>query len=454
LSEQSLEKIYSYILKKKRLVSSLELVQSVLKLENAASSVANNLIQSLVKDDSRFLQTMDGNWHVVQTPVRQQAEWVLCKIFPSSTDWRMIAEIHCARLHKNSNVDSISFAKVELAHNSAQQILTFISNSPIVLDGIGNQLSTLRQYVFYHTGQNIDNSIFLLTNLVKKLFPRQTCKCESDISHLLDQTSFVEALGAIRFEEFQHQTIKIFEMLKEKDVQTLDDLLKFHSTQQQTPDFESDNIDSEFWASAPESPGVYIMRNKHHDVIYVGKAVNLKRRLKSYFVESIFIDEKLENIRKNLDDIELIKTGSELEALLLEFKLIAKHRPEINSQQKVHARAFLEQQRFPQIIFLPAVDENNLTLILFNPSHSINLILSSRIGLQPKGEDDIKITFFVEPTSAVNKNEEEIITSWLSKNHEKISRIDMRMVPSFEEALRLIRLHLENFSDFEKIIQI
>ena len=67
----------------------------------------------------------------------------------------------------------------------------------------------------------------------------------------------------------------------------------------------------------PKKPGCYIMKNADGKVIYVGKAVNLRSRVRSYFHASAQEDHKTRELVKRIVDIEWIVVGSELEALIL-----------------------------------------------------------------------------------------------------------------------------------------
>lgn len=80
----------------------------------------------------------------------------------------------------------------------------------------------------------------------------------------------------------------------------------------------------------PESPGVYIMRDKTDDIIYVGKAKILKNRVRQYFQNSANHSLKVKQMVSNIDHFEYIVTGLEVEALILENNLIKKHNPKYN----------------------------------------------------------------------------------------------------------------------------
>ncbi len=77
-------------------------------------------------------------------------------------------------------------------------------------------------------------------------------------------------------------------------------------------------------------PGVYIYKNHHKAILYVGKAKNLKNRVKSYFQPPIRLGPKTANLVSQINSIEYIEVNSEVEALLLESKLIKKFKPKYN----------------------------------------------------------------------------------------------------------------------------
>lgn len=82
----------------------------------------------------------------------------------------------------------------------------------------------------------------------------------------------------------------------------------------------------------PDLPGCYIMKDKNEKIIYIGKAKNLKNRVRSYFRGTH--EGKTERLVQDIEDFETIITGSDKEALLLEVTLIQKHQPKYNIRLK------------------------------------------------------------------------------------------------------------------------
>ena len=84
----------------------------------------------------------------------------------------------------------------------------------------------------------------------------------------------------------------------------------------------------------PDKPGVYIMKNEQGKIIYVGKAVVLKNRVRQYFQSNKNHTPKVRAMVSHIADFEIIMTHSEVEALILECNLIKKHRPRYNISLK------------------------------------------------------------------------------------------------------------------------
>jgi excinuclease ABC subunit C len=84
----------------------------------------------------------------------------------------------------------------------------------------------------------------------------------------------------------------------------------------------------------PGRPGVYIMHDEHDDIIYVGKAISLKNRVRQYFQSSRGKSVKIQQMVERIRRFEYIVTDSELEALVLECNLIKEYRPKYNTMLK------------------------------------------------------------------------------------------------------------------------
>ena len=103
----------------------------------------------------------------------------------------------------------------------------------------------------------------------------------------------------------------------------------------------------------PTLPGVYKFKNKDEKIIYIGKAKNLKNRIKSYFQNSKAQSSKTISMMKNADSFEWIIVKNEVEALLTEANLIKKYRPKYNilmKDDKTYPYIQITKEPYPQVI--------------------------------------------------------------------------------------------------------
>ena len=105
----------------------------------------------------------------------------------------------------------------------------------------------------------------------------------------------------------------------------------------------------------PAKPGVYLMHDEKDAIIYVGKAVSLKNRVRQYFQASRNRGVKIDQMVSHIARFEYIITDSELEALVLECNLIKEHRPKYNTMlMDDKTYPFIKvtvQEEYPRVLF-------------------------------------------------------------------------------------------------------
>jgi excinuclease ABC subunit C len=108
-------------------------------------------------------------------------------------------------------------------------------------------------------------------------------------------------------------------------------------------------------AQLPESPGAYLFKDAGGTVLYVGKARNLRSRVRSYFLESRWIDAKTGSLAREIADLETIVVANEREALALEHNLIKQYRPKFNvllRDDKTYPYIkFTAAEKYPRVYF-------------------------------------------------------------------------------------------------------
>ncbi len=112
------------------------------------------------------------------------------------------------------------------------------------------------------------------------------------------------------------------------------------------------NIDEEL-KKLPDEPGVYIMKDEKGEIIYVGKAINLKKRVRQYFQSSRSNSPKVNAMVRHIREFEYIIVDNEVEALILEANLIKKHRPKYNillRDDKQYPYIKITNEKYPRVI--------------------------------------------------------------------------------------------------------
>jgi len=118
----------------------------------------------------------------------------------------------------------------------------------------------------------------------------------------------------------------------------------------------------------PTKPGSYQMKNKDGVIIYVGKAKNLQRRLRSYFTRTVTGKTRL--LVEDIDDFEYIVTSSELESLILEITLIKKYDPKYNillRDDKSYPYIELTNEKFPKVRMIRNTKRKKIKNHLYGP---------------------------------------------------------------------------------------
>jgi len=225
----------------------------------------------------------------------------------------------------------------------AEDVINFFSHSNYSnLIFVGHNVSF--DYKFLKAEfQRIDNSIqfqvptLCTCKLARRLLTNLKSKSLANIAAFLGinnkkfHRSFNDA-----FTTYEILTYFINKLNNELNINRLLDLLRF----QHKPIYTKDNPSQTLkrlnlnLKDIPQAPGVYIMKSASEEVLYIGKAKNLRERLSSYFRYNSEMPSKIRKLISNIRKLDFIVTNSELSALIFESKLIKDHKPRFNTALK------------------------------------------------------------------------------------------------------------------------
>lgn len=207
---------------------------------------------------------------------------------------------------------------------------------------------------------------------------------------------------------------------------------------------------------APTSPGVYVLRDAAGQVLYVGKAVNLRRRLRAHFAAKRWRGLKAPLAR--VTDVDWHVVGSELEALLREAQLIAELKPLVNVQvgePALTTRALPPALVKDVLVVVPSVEADSAELVAARVDGGA-FLQRTRLdgsGLAVHGRRVFR--FFHSPLRdrEVGSGLAPLVFSWLARRGERVSRLDPHEASSFSELrARLARLLADRAVFTERLV--
>ena len=465
------EKIYKYIVERKRGVPSKEIIEKFFHVLDHYPQQMESIIESMLKDDPRFVRDEVGQWFVQKRYEKQDLTDVVFtivefEIVPINQKSKIpvllgIIQIQNLKLiynqlfsleipadiskqlkqhidHKVSEISlELSFAKYfdEIYHKLERTVVVAYAPSKI--------MTTLNYFFRSRIGLELELETISLVSLARKMIPGIKIRSIEDIAkklsisfpYPLDLTSRINLI----YEIFSH----FIDVLIQTDVKNLEDLKLFIESTTTWIDFTNYSFNKDYIKNLPMTPGIYLLKNKQGQIFYVGKAKNLKSRVESYFINRSEMDEKTKSILSKISDLTYEEVGSELEALLLENEYINKYRPELNTQIKIHPLDISKYKTKKMILFLQGTTENEIVLFLVNGTNAIEKI---KINLKEnldwdKLKDEINQIFFEfgELDGEYSFEQIEIIWRWFSLNHQYINFIDIEKCGSLEDCLEMVK---------------
>jgi len=471
------DKIYAYLKSQKAGAASKELVEQVLKIKGASSHISEKLIQTAIAGDRRFAVDEHHLWKIIEDggiPLLK-ADFVLLSLLTIETPQksRIIVEISAHklrgdkivdRLHTLVNPGSLTVQTMLLPADFAQEVKGGIPIenavrlfSDFVGDGIligYDAHSSINQLnaVLSKSNEMIENPPLCLKFLAKKLIPGLQPKSINDIAAFFK----LPVIDTRRTETEVCTAAEIFsrcrELLKEQEFSAVEEVLAFQYPDIDPVDFSKYAFGKAFLWAIPQKPGVYKMKNKSGDVIYVGKAKNLKQRLGSYFWNSADRLQKIADLLTHVYAIEYEVTGSELAAMVMEYRLIKQYRPGLNQQLEVHERTARYGNLKNFIVILPSSIEGGLELFFVKDGLPLQRYEILRDAVNFSGVERILDTNIQNHNvlTDIEMGEMEIVLSWVEANKDQVNYINMDTVSGKEACLKILGDYLKDEETFQK----
>lgn len=206
----------------------------------------------------------------------------------------------------------------------------------------------------------------------------------------------------------------------------------------------------------PQCPGIYIMKDAHKNIIYVGKSINLRSRVKSYFRENLNRSRKIERMVKFINDIDYITTDTELDALLLECDYIHNIRPMYNTLMNNYEKYKYIKLDTNSLNLIDVVDEKDDESTYFGPFSMNKRLFTLREFLL----DYFRLPTCNTKTKCIRYNIEKCIGPCRVDTKEKYEEIYKILVDTFEgkdyltKELEKEMINQSSLLNFEKAMEI
>lgn len=189
-------------------------------------------------------------------------------------------------------------------------------------------------------------------------------------------------------------------------------------------------------SSLPKAPGVYGFQNRSGKYIYIGKAKNLRRRVCGYFRETDESPEKLCQLHTDAYSLTTVQCGSELESLILEYRLIRKHLPYLNSKQVIHERKGRFLPVDDCIILLPHTEQECVMSFWLRKNQKIQMKkLNAILEYDTKLIEELENFFFSKKTPASDQDfpEQEIASRWIKAHKDFLITVPVNRMKDSQE---------------------
>jgi hypothetical protein len=448
------EEIISYLREHPEGVSSQTLAELFLKFRKPEPVLAHMAIMAILKNDKRCRMGNKNVWfaeikNVTGSSLRNEPfTAVYCLTDPSRLS-RKLFYISLWNIFENQScifnswiTDSISQDtknshpffedsphSTEAAMTTEEVILklheSLKDRIPVFLTSFDYSIvkDMLSQFGFYLTDDVILLSEFMRTAGVTIPRPLSLESASHALNHPIGSITDINKAS-------EHFTIilqEIIDSLLEKGIETRESL-EAHSLKSHVDYFKDKEFSLSTIQSLPTGSGVYGFKDKNDTFIYIGKAKNLKRRLTGYFRETDESPEKIDQLRKDSHTLITYLCGSDLEAIIYEYRLIRKHTPVLNSQTNISERPGYHKPISDCIIILPHAQSSKLLILSLRQNQKIML---KQIDLSNIDKatlyKDIEDYFFkgTLPAEKTDFPEIELATRWIKNNRDSLNIVEV-----------------------------
>ena len=441
--------IYDELINSEEGLNSVEIVKRFMKIENISHDMAEKIVSPILKSDSRFVLGEEGNWKAISriTVERLPLNEINYVIFYIHRNLPETLNIDKKNISDPYVMEGLSFISYKSGYTriieDIDQVVNEI-NSSVFIPYDRSSLYGFRKLYKKYRALPPEITTLSIREVIKALYPDRKLKTWED---LVKEFSIVHYDSSMPYSKTK-TAVQVLEHIisdaQKRNINTLEDLILEINKNKKDIDFKKFSFDRDFIANLPELPGVYIFKDRENRVIYVGKTLNLRRRINSYFWNTGESEQKIEGILKNLHSIAIKITGSELEAIIDEYNLIKKYNPEFNTRISIPERIIESTNR---IVVLPSAEENRLVLLFV--SNGLPLIKYSLECGNHEASKDLKdlLTRVIKAEGYTFDPAKILVLSYLKRYEDNLNIVEIDEYGNIEKVIDVLKQHCNEISN-------
>jgi hypothetical protein len=420
------EKIAGYLERAGRPVPAEQILREVLNILSPNSFAAERVLKGILGSDPRFHRSR-GLWYVTALPALRPAETAALYLHWSSGFPRRFR----GSVHLSATGSLFEFERSEASASQglgSLQEARMQAENYLLLVWSGKELGMWNHLLRAAGLPEWKGECLALGKVASRaLSPTPRCRTPEDLASLLDLAppDIESPASMARYLSLAYQAL--INLVPPRSRGSLMDLERWIAEGRATVDFSRFGFSRDLLARIPESPGVYLMRDRTGEVIYVGKAGNLRRRVRSYFTPQALKDAKVSRIHSQLYSLHFLTCVNEVEALLLEMRMIRDFHPLINLQTEIHEQPARYNQGCNLILLVPG---GKSAEVYFVKDGAFAARYTAPLGCAPSRRlrDKIRTIYFASRRrkhAKTEKWETEIVARWLTAHKKRLNFVDV-----------------------------
>jgi hypothetical protein len=461
-----------YLRKTSQGATSVELAELFLRFKSPGQMLAHHAILAILGKDKRCALGQDNRWRAIMKKQEsgsislRRIPWIAVHLLTRPGDasrafhislWNVLPEpehVFSAWLENPASlppdeqdmlVDPADSPQSEDSIASVAALLE--SRMPLY---INRQQQSLLQHLGRMSSESINDEGYLLNQLFRHAgvpVPRPLT-LQSCYEALFAQSSYHQSARSSG-KALAECMGELLDLLARHTIETREALDREQQRSSFSVDFSGKSFSLETIAALPASAGVYAFRGEDERFLYIGKSSNLRQRVLGYFLPSEESPAKLDHLRAEAHSLTTVPCGSELEALVLEHRLIKKHAPVLNTQTEIHERKGQFKPVPDCIIVLPHAEPTKGVSFWFREGQKTRLKpFAVDFSEERDLVSEIEAFFFSEKLAPEPTDfpELEIVTRWVKRHAEDLSIVPVHRLACAQDVFEAMKLAWMEFA--------